>query len=115
MWFQIELPEPTRITEILVDASVGGRGGLGRFGGRGRGGIPAGPLAAYRLQVSMDGTTWSEPVAEGAGLSDPLVITFPPVQAKFIRITQTGTPAPGPFQLGWAVQRVRIYRVNGKG
>ena len=28
---------------------------------------PPAPLAAYRLQVSMDGTTWSEPVAEGPG------------------------------------------------
>jgi hypothetical protein len=31
MWFQIELPQPTRITEVVIDSSVGGRGG---FGGR---------------------------------------------------------------------------------
>jgi mono/diheme cytochrome c family protein/glucose/arabinose dehydrogenase len=110
MWFQIELPEPTRITEILVDAAAGGRGGFGR--GRGRGGLPAGPLIAYQLQVSMDGQTWSEPIAEGAGLSNPVVMSFRPVEAKFVRITQTGTPNQSPVQFGWAVQRVRIYRVN---
>jgi glucose/arabinose dehydrogenase/mono/diheme cytochrome c family protein len=113
MWFQIELPEPTRITEILVDAAVGGRGGFGGFGrGRGRGGLPAGPLIAYQLQVSMDGQTWSEPIAEGAGLSNPVVMSFRPVEAKFVRITQTGTPNQSPVQFGWAVQRVRIYRVS---
>jgi glucose/arabinose dehydrogenase/mono/diheme cytochrome c family protein len=117
MWFQIELPEPTRVTEVIVEAAAGGRGGFGGFvGGRGRGGIPAGPLISYRLQVSMDGTTWSEPLAEGAGLSNPVVIAFPPTPAKFIRITQTGAPpAQSPVQFGWAVQRIRIYRVDGKG
>ena len=113
MWFQIELPEPARITEILVEAAAGGRGGFGGFGrGRGRGGIPAGPLIAYQLQVSTDGTTWSEPIAEGPGLSNPVVISFPPVEAKYIRITQTGTPAQSPVQFGWAVQRVRVYRLS---
>jgi mono/diheme cytochrome c family protein len=110
MWFQIELPQPTRITEVVIDSSVGGRGG---FGGRGRGGVPAGPLVAYQLQVSVDGTTWSRPVAEGAGLGNPTVIEFTPVEARFVRITQTGTTPPqSPVQLAWAVQRVRIYRAG---
>jgi hypothetical protein len=60
----------------------------------------------------MDGQTWSEPIAEGAGLSNPVVMSFRPVEAKFVRITQTGTPNQSPVQFGWAVQRVRIYRVN---
>ena len=107
MWFQIELPEPANVAEILVDTLAGGRGGFGF--GRGRGGaLPAGPAASYRVQVSMDGTTWSEPVAEGPG-QNTTTISIKPVPARFVRITQTGTPAP-PAQ--WAIQRVRIFSIG---
>ena len=108
MWFQIELPQPVNVAEILVDTPAGGRGGFGF--GRGRGTLPAGPVAAYRLQVSMDGTTWSEPVAEGQGQNPTTTITLKPVPAKFVRITQTGTPQPAS---AWAIQRVRIFAIGG--
>jgi len=108
MWFQIELPQPVNVAEILVDTLAGGRGGFGF--GRGRGTLPAGPLSAYRVQVSMDGTTWSEPVAEGQGQNPTTTITLKPVQARFVRITQTGTPQPAS---AWAIQRVRIFAIGG--
>ena len=109
MWYQIELPQPTTIAEIIVDASMGG--GFGGFGGRGTGGIPALGMSAYRLQVSMDGTTWSEPVAEGrAQPTNPTVVmSFAPVRAKFVRITQTASVQ---FNVGWAIQRVRIFAIQ---
>ena len=56
----------------------------------------------------MDGTTWSEPVAEGPG-QNTTTIAIKPVPARFVRITQTGTPAP-PAQ--WAIQRVRIFSLG---
>ena len=43
----------------------------------------------YRVQVSMDGKSWSAPVAEGKGSPATTVATFRPVQARFIRVTQT--------------------------
>ena len=106
MWFQIELPLPANIAEIVVDAQAGGRGGFGR--GRGRGALPAGPPSAYRVQVSMDGTIWSAPVAEGQG-QNPTTITITPVRARFIRITQTGTPQT---PSAWAIQRVRVSTIG---
>jgi hypothetical protein len=112
MWFQIELPQPVNVAEVMVDVLAGGRGNLGFGFGRGRGSMPAGPLVAYRLQVSMDGTTWSEPVAEGAGQNPTTTITVKPVQAKFVRITQTGTPQN---PTAWAIQRVRILTVGSIG
>ena len=116
MWFQFELPRPVTVSEMLIDAFVGGRGAL--FGGRGgRGGlnsIPALGLVGYRVQVSMDGTTWSEPVAQGDGqspINPTTIVTMKPIQAKFIKITQTGTP---PNQFGWGIQRIRVFAIQSK-
>ena len=112
MWFQIELPQAVNVAEILVETQAGGRGGFGFGGrGRGRGSIPAGPVSAYRVQVSMDGTTWSEPVAEGQGQNPTTTIAFKPVPARFVRITQTGTPQTA---AAWAIQRVRIFTVGAR-
>jgi len=109
MWYQIELPQPATIAEIIVDASASG--GFGGFGGPGTGGIPALGMVAYRLQVSMDGTTWSEPIAQGQGqpTTPTTVMSFAPVRAKFVRITQTASVQ---FNVGWAIQRVRIFAIE---
>jgi hypothetical protein len=69
-----------------------------------------GPLQfprGYQVQVSMDGTTWSGPVAQGQGTGGHTVITFPPVQARFVRITQTATVD---MPVNWAIQGLRIYQ-----
>jgi putative membrane-bound dehydrogenase-like protein len=127
MWFQLELPEAVRLTEIQFESP--GQGGRG--GGRGRGAAPdaapgAGQAAApapppqaatpasasprrYKVEVSTDGTTWSAPVAEGEGTGTSTTITFTPVRAKFVRITQTGA-ADGPTP--WSIQRLRLYDVT---
>ena len=40
----------------------------------------------YRVQLSMDGSTWSDPVAEGQGIGPSTVITFTPARTRFVRI-----------------------------
>jgi hypothetical protein len=121
MWFQIELPEPAAVTEVQIDTAVpfsfgrgrgaGGRGGPAaaqRGAGAGRGGrqVPiAGPVA-YSVQLSMDGTSWGSPVAQGAG-APTTVVQFAPSEAKFIRISQTGN-AVGNEQ--WAIAQIRVYQ-----
>ena len=42
------------------------------------------------------------------GQNPTTVISMTPVQAKFIRITQTGTQNP----FGWAIQRIRIVAIQ---
>ncbi len=69
------------------------------------GGYPRG----YQVQVSMDGTTWSAPVAEGKGTGRSTLISFAPVQAKFVRITQTATVDNAP---PWAVMLMRVYEAG---
>jgi hypothetical protein len=134
MWFQIELPEATAITEIQFNSAGGGFGGRGR-GRRGAapparaaapaaGGAaatataqaPAPPAAppvvptgtyprAYTVEVSMDGSTWTS-VAEGAGKGSQTSIAFAPVRARFIRLTQTAAVENAP---AWSMQRLMLY------
>jgi mono/diheme cytochrome c family protein len=109
MYYQVELPAVTRISEIVMEATVPTPGRFGG-GGRGRGAMPMGPPAAYSVTVSTDGTTWSAPVAQGPGQNPKTTITFAPVDAKFVRITQTGQPTNP--NLGWAIQRLTIFRAG---
>jgi mono/diheme cytochrome c family protein len=80
----------------------GGRGGFGGGGGTPVVGYPRG----YSVQVSTDGTNWSTPVAEGKGEGAHTTITFAPTRAKFLKITQTETPAD---PAAWSIRSLRIY------
>ena len=111
----------------------GGRGGRGGAAGARGGGAganaaaPAGAVGAapttddppaqapppvvgfprgYKVEVSMDGASWNS-VAEGQGSGATTIITFAPVQAKFVRITQTASPDGGPV---WSIQNLRIFK-----
>jgi len=98
MWFQIELPAPVRLTEIqFTSSTIGGRGGTA-------------PVSTFprrfQVQVSTDGATWTEPVAEGEGSPGVTSIAFAPVTARFVRITQTATVENGP---PWSMRMLRLY------
>jgi mono/diheme cytochrome c family protein/glucose/arabinose dehydrogenase len=117
MWFQVELPETTTITELQFNSAGGGFAGGGR-GGRANvplapGTPPPAPLVqpglyprAYKTEVSTNGTAWTT-VAEGQGTAGSTTITFTPTAAKYVRITQT---AAGENAAPWAMQRLRLYR-----
>jgi hypothetical protein len=101
MWLQVELPEPARLTEIQFTSSTIG-------GGR------AGPAISthsrgYRVQVSDDGVTWSSPVAEGQGSPGVATISFAPVTAKFVRLTQTATVSDAP---PWSMRLLRLFEIE---
>ena len=100
MFFQIELPEPTLVTEVQFTSPGGG--------GPGRGGAAGGPTAApvqrmYQVEVSVDGKTWGKPVATGP-ITQTTTAGFAPTRAKFVKVTQT-VSTPG----NWTVQNVRLY------
>ena len=52
----------------------------------------------------MDGASWSAPIAQGPGSTPTTIISFAPVRARFIRVTQTGTASTQ-----WAIAQIRIY------
>jgi len=100
MWFQIELPTSVALTEIqFTSSAIAG----------GRGGAPAVSTApgGYRVQVSVDGQTWSAPVAEGQATEATTIITFAPAAARFVRITQTATVPDAP---PWSMRLLRLYQ-----
>jgi mono/diheme cytochrome c family protein len=113
MWFQLELPQPAMLTEIEFD-SPGPPAGRGGGGGRGAGAPATGPPPlpyprGYRVEVSLDGAKWNKPVAEGKGSGAHTAITFAPVRAKFVRITQTDPVENGP---NWAMSNLRVYETG---
>ena len=65
------------------------------------------------MQVSADGTSWSEPVATGKGEGLRTTITFAPTRAKFVRVTLTDPGADAP---PWSVKNLRVYEApSGTG
>ncbi|MBR4041851.1 MAG: discoidin domain-containing protein, partial [Bacteroidaceae bacterium] len=64
---------------------------------------PNGNIKDYRLQVSDDAKTWSEPVAEGAFANDnklKRVMLDKPVKARYIRFTALSSQAGNDFASG---------------
>lgn len=98
MWFELEFPAPRMLTEIqFTSSTIGGRAGA----------APSWTFPRrYQVQVSADGTTWSTPVAEGQGIPGTTVITFTPISAKFVRITETADVDNAP---PWSMRLLRLY------
>jgi mono/diheme cytochrome c family protein/glucose/arabinose dehydrogenase len=88
MWVAVEFPEETLVSGIVLDAGASG------------GDFPRG----YKVELSVDGTTWEKPVAEGKGEKALSEITFAPAKAKAIRVTQTGD-SKGSF---WSIHELEI-------
>jgi mono/diheme cytochrome c family protein len=116
MWFQIELPQPVMVTEIQFMSTGAGRGGGGGGGGRGAAaGPPAAPVGppptgfprGYKVETSLNGSAWTV-AAEGKGDGASTTVTFRPVRAKFVRMTQTATADGAP---PWSIQQMRLFEV----
>ena len=68
-------------------------------------GVPGFPRG-YQVQVSMDGSNWGTPVAEGQGTGAQTVIAFAPTRARFVRITQTAAVDDAP---PLSIRRLRVF------
>ncbi len=90
MWFQIELPQATDIDGLELDAASSSRD------------YPRG----YKVELSLDGQHWGQPVATGHGTGSRTEIVFPTAKARLIRITQTGS-VPGLF---WSIHELQVLK-----
>ena len=110
MWFQFELPEPVTLAQLQFQ--FGGASGWGRAQGTpapAPGSPPVVIPRAFRVQVSMDGSTWSAPVAEVQATGSGSVIAFSPVNTKYVRITQTATADAAP---PWSIQQLQLLELR---
>jgi hypothetical protein len=102
MWFQIEFPDPQVITEIHFNSPPKRRGSW-------RDNIP--PFETfprgYEVQVSADGTNWNS-VSTGEGGHQEVAISFDPVSARFLRITQTAA-LEEEGEIPWSMRQMKIY------
>ncbi|HWY75365.1 MAG TPA: discoidin domain-containing protein [Verrucomicrobiae bacterium] len=89
MWFQIELPQPTLVAEVVLDAD----GAAHEY------------PHSYEVELSDDGKNWGKPVAVGQGTCPVTEISFAPALARFIRITLTDS-APG---FHWSIHELQIF------
>ncbi|MEM8485437.1 MAG: discoidin domain-containing protein [Bacteroidota bacterium] len=106
MWFQVEMPAPVSLAQIEFVSPSKWRGG---------GSDAPPPLEtyprAYSVQTSLDGETWSQPVAEGTGEHSDITIAFAPTKARFVRITQHATEDEAP----WSMQELKLFGVEVAG
>jgi mono/diheme cytochrome c family protein len=103
MWFQIEFPVTATLTELHFNAPPIRKG----WGADAPAPIQTYPRG-YKLEVSTDGTTWQE-VASGQPDNQEVKMVFEPASAKFIKITQTGTPEDSPDEIPWSMRQMKIY------
>jgi hypothetical protein len=99
MFYQLELPAAVPLVEMQFESPAQG----------GRGGVPPGDTypRAYKVQVSLDGREWTEPVAEGKGNGTPMAVAFAPSSGKFIRITLTESTPEAP---AWTMRNIRLLQ-----
>ena len=93
MWFQIELPQESPITGLILDNS------------KSTGDFPRG----FEVLLSSDGQTWGSPAAKGNGVGPMTDIAFAPHRARFIRIAQTGTDNRNP----WSINELQVLAASG--
>jgi mono/diheme cytochrome c family protein len=89
MWFQIDLPEVTDISGLILDT------------GKSHNDYPR----QYKITLSLNGTEWEKPILEGKGDAGAVEYLFPkPVKAKSIRISQIGE-AKGTY---WSIHELEV-------
>jgi beta-glucosidase len=58
----------------------------------------------YQINLSTDGTSWGSPVATGTGSGALITATFPAANARYIRVTQTGSSS-----FWWSIAEFNAY------
>jgi mono/diheme cytochrome c family protein len=113
MWFQVELPEATTLTEIQFLSPPIGRGW--------RPGSPP-PIHTYPreydVEVSTDGKQWTKVITSGQGDKPQMSIRFQPVQVKFLKMTLKKSEEivhgerrgqPFDYEVVWSMRTFKLF------
>lgn len=113
MYFQVELPQIARLTEISFFSPTIRRG----WGEKAPPPLTTYPKE-YDIELSTDGTNWTKVIAKGKGINNQSVIRFEPAPAKFLRITLTASEVPvngerrgkpHVFEVPWNMREVQLF------
>jgi hypothetical protein len=88
-WFQLDLGAPYTLSGIALTLGEQAREGYPR---------------EYEVYLSLDGSDWGRPAAQGAGAAGTMSIEVAPRQARYVRIVQTGR-GDGVF---WAIDEIEV-------
>ncbi len=88
MWFQVELPEPTKIAGVILDAA-GSKNDYPR---------------GCDIECSVDGKNWTK-IKKKEEKSSKITVEFPEQEAKFVKITQTGSN-----RLFWSIHDLQLLK-----
>ena len=89
MWFAFDMGAAREITSIVLDC----QGSAFDYPRR------------YSVEVSDDGTSWSEPIVQGQSNHPMLDIMLPGTKTRHVRISQHGF-AEGKF---WSIHKLEVY------
>lgn len=87
-WFQVDMGANQTFNQIVLDSGPNSTGDYAH---------------GYTVQVSYDATNWTQ-VASGQGGGQQLPINFPVANARYIKITQTGSSGNW-----WSIAEFNIY------
>jgi hypothetical protein len=88
-WFQVDMQREQRFRRVVLDNTWA---------------LWDSPVG-YTLTVSQDGTNWSAPIATGSGKLGITTIDVPEQQARYLRVTQTGTSS----LYHWSIYELDVY------
>jgi hypothetical protein len=112
MWFQVELPKAETVAELHFQSPPAGERGAAVSLGGAPVATPAGPgyPRQFKVEVSLNGTSWTN-AAAGAATGVNTIVPFEPAPARFVRITLTANADSGP---PWSVQSLRLYGIPAR-
>ncbi|MEP7054636.1 MAG: discoidin domain-containing protein [Actinomycetota bacterium] len=87
-YLQVDLGKSKEFTRVAIDSG----GNLGDY------------ARSWQLSASDDGTSW-RPLADGIGTGQLTTVDVDPTEARFLRITSTGSSGSW-----WSIADIRLYR-----
>jgi len=88
-WFRVDLCRAVSVDGINLNDTVD----------------PTNVAASYNVQVSLDGTVWTQVAASATTAPANLTVTFTPVLARFVRVNQTGVI---PMNDWWSIDEFSV-------
>jgi mono/diheme cytochrome c family protein len=110
MWYQLELPQPVRVTELHFAAAS-----IRKPGWKPAPGKPSWPSPmvsthprTYTIETSTDGQHWQVANADVKGSNGDNIVTITGPPARFVRLSLTESPTE-PETIPWTMRQLKVF------